>query len=356
MSDTGAIVDTIERMFPEPLPAERSRVAWETLCEGGFAWVGVDESSGGSGGELADATAIITALAARGVSVPIAESTLLAGWLLGAAGLPVEARTATTSALRPDDHLVLSRSGTGWTLSGRLTRVPWLSWADDLVVPVDLDGALHVVRVPVVDLSPVPGSNLAGEPRESVEIAVLALPSDAVAPAPAEVSIEALRTRGALARAAAISGALATTLEMTVRYTTERVQFGRPISRFQAVQHHLVRLAGEAAQAQAATALAIAAHGTPRFDDAVAIAKLIASEAVGPAAAAAHQTHGAIGVTREYDLQVHTRAMWSWRHEYGSGRQWARAVGATVVERGADALWDMVTDTLAESGVGVGQS
>ena len=69
----------------------------------------------------------------------------------------------------------------------------------------------------------------------------------ALGPAAAGVDPEALRYRGALTRVALMAGALERMSEMTVAYTGERRQFGRPVSRFQAVQQHLVTGAQQSA-------------------------------------------------------------------------------------------------------------
>ena len=54
--------------------------------------------------------------------------------------------------------------------------------------------------------------------------------------------------------------------DLTVAHTGERVQFGRRLSKFQAVQHSLAAMAGEIERARAATALAVAAAADYGFD------------------------------------------------------------------------------------------
>jgi acyl-CoA dehydrogenase len=95
-----------------------------------------------------------------------------------------------------------------------------------------------------------------------------------------------------------MAGALETALELSVRYATERVQFGRKISQFQAIQHELARFAGEVA---AAVAAALSAAGALERGEnallAVASAKIRSAHAAHEGALIAHQVHGAIGVT-----------------------------------------------------------
>ena len=150
-------------------------------------------------------------------------------------------------------------------------------------------------------------------------------------------------------RAEQMAGALEGCLEQSLRYAADRRQFGRPIAKFQAVQHNLAVLAGEVAAATTsadAAASAIARHG---IDDdrslvAVATAKIRGGQAAGAGAAIAHQVHGAMGFTREYSLQHRTRRLWSWRDEFDPETVWAIELGRLIAQRGGDALWATVTE------------
>jgi len=146
-----------------------------------------------------------------------------------------------------------------------------------------------------------------------------------------------------MARAAQMAGALEACLLQSVRYATERKQFGRPIGSFQAIQQNLAVLAGHVAAAgiAAESAFRAAERGDARFE--VAVAKVRAGEAAGIGAGIAHQTHGAIGFTYEHSLHFATRRLWSWRAEFGSESAWARELGRAVAARGADALWSDLT-------------
>ena len=152
---------------------------------------------------------------------------------------------------------------------------------------------------------------------------------------------------GAAVRAVQKTGALETVLELSVRHAVERVAFGRPIARFQAVQHNLARLAGEVAAALAASGSAAETlHSAAGFDQSVlleiAAAKIRTGEAVTESAAIAHQVHGAIGWTAEHILQRFTRRMWGWRDDFGAESHWAAMLGDLAAEAGADALWPML--------------
>jgi acyl-CoA dehydrogenase len=175
-------------------------------------------------------------------------------------------------------------------------------------------------------------ANLAGEPRDTL-VVERAKPED-VRPAACD-----LCERGALTRAALIAGALAAMARLTVAYAGERRQFGRPIAAFQAVQAHLVAIAQEACLAGAAVEGAARLPGS--FE--IAAAKTVTSAAAVGATRAAHQVHGAMGMTQEYRLHHFSRRLWAWRSEYGDERYWADRLGRAVAAAGADNLYPAIT-------------
>jgi acyl-CoA dehydrogenase len=351
--DAELLTEVATDLFGDLCPPETVRAAeetgwagelWNALAAAGFPLVSVPEEAGGSGGSVADACAVLQVAGRFAAPVPLAETGLLAGWALAAAGLTLPAGPATVAVGRPDDTVALTGGPGGWRVAGRLHRVPWAGEAERVVVLARRGSERFVLSVPAPGVTP--GRNLAGEPRGTVALDDLALDDDAVAPAPAHVTDEAVALRGALARAALIAGALARVSELTVRYTHEREQFGRPVARFQAVQHHLVRIAEEAqAAGMAATVAARTADPDPQFFD-VAAAKVVAGEAATAVAKAAHQAHGAIGMTKEYELGQLTRRLWAWRDEFGGERHWSTRLGLHVAGLGADGLWPRLTTGL----------
>lgn len=316
---------------------------WSALAESGFSSVSLPEAAGGSGGDVADACALLKIAGRFAAPVPLAEGGMLGGWALTSAGLPLPRGPLSVAVARPGDVLELSGGPGSWRLSGRVQRVPWGGRAERVALLAERDGERYVVAAPVAAAAVIPGRNLAAEPRDTLTWERLALPDDAVAAAPPGVDPQALRLRGALGRAALISGALARVSELTVRYTGERQQFGRPVARFQAVQAHLVTIAEEAELAGLATEVAaLNARPEPAFFD-VASAKAAASEAATVVARAAHQAHGAIGMTKEYELGQLSRRLWSWRDEFGNERYWSRELGHRLAAAGADQLWRRIS-------------
>jgi len=312
---------------------------WDPFAAAGFAWIGVGEDAGGSGGTVADAMAVLGLCGRFAAPIPAAESGVLGGWLLASAGL--ELPDGAVTVVPDPSGLVVD----GGSLSGRATRVPWGRRADRVVALVGSGPETFVVSVDPAAASVEPDSNLAGEPRDSITFD--ATPAQ-VAPAPPGVDHGSLLQRGALARAVMMAGAMQAMSELTVTYTGERQQFGRPVARFQAVQQHLVWGAQDAAVVTMAAdrATLVAAKGGDASWE-IGAAKLLADECARSATRAAHQAHGAMGMTQEYPLHHLSRRLWAWRHEWGDERHWSTWLGRTVAARGADLLFPTITDGLA---------
>jgi len=132
---------------------------------------------------------------------------------------------------------------------------------------------------------------------------------------------------------------------LSTRYANDRVQFGQPIAKFQAIQQQLALLAEQAAAALVAveSAVSAVAAGRPSAALAVAVAKIRTGEAAGKVAEIAHQVHGAIGFTHEHSLHRLTRRLWSWRDEFGTESRWSQELGREVMSAGANTLWPTIT-------------
>ena len=160
------LVETIDRLLAEVCPpdeVERAELAgwskptWEALVEAGFAWVGVPESAGGSGGTIYDTAALVHAVGRRATPVPLAETAMLGGFCLASVGLRV-----------PNGPLAVVDSPSAVNVADGRIRVDgtvcWARHADRIVlVADDLVCSLRRDQVSVT-----PGANLAGEARDHV--------------------------------------------------------------------------------------------------------------------------------------------------------------------------------------------
>jgi acyl-CoA dehydrogenase len=308
---------------------------WEALQQSGFSDVPASEELGGAGGSVADAVQLLRAAGAHAAPVPLAEGGLVGGWLLTSAGLALPEGVRTV--LPPAATLRLD----GDRLYGTATAVAWGHRAEHVIGLVD--GVVVLAPGPAAQSGgPVVsrGANLADEPRDTVTFD--GVPVTARADAPGGVTEQTLWERTALGRAALMAGAISAVAAMTLRYSREREQFGRPIAHFQAVQAHLVTIHQQAAVVASAIEGAVAAAELGRGSFEIACAKMLADRAAQLVTAAAHQTHGAIGMTKEYPLHYLTRRLWAWRDEAGAHHRWADRLGAALVACGPDALYPAI--------------
>jgi acyl-CoA dehydrogenase len=352
-SEQDLVIETVRDVLaghqPFALTADTAWDAglWAELAEAGLTGVGLPEEAGGSGGELADAVAVVRTLAAGAGAVPVAEQLLAAGPALLAADLDLpDPAEPLTLAIAGAVHAEPSDDGDGpgrWTLTGTATDVAWAGVARHVAVlaqpPEGIEGAV-LALVDAEGLATSDARNLAGEPRGSLVLGAAAASGALLTPERAGE----VRARYALARAVQLAAALEQVLAWTVQYAGERQQFGRPLGRFQAIQMELAEMAGEVT---AVTALVDAAvQALDRGDDVVlpaAAAKVRAGAAVEVVARLAHQVHGAIGFTQEYRLHHLTRRLWSWRDEAGSELAWSQVLGVGLLAQGGDGLWPALT-------------
>jgi acyl-CoA dehydrogenase len=344
------VAETAERIFADLADAQTinrdskggwKAPLWQALTEAGLPLSWVPEDCGGSGASLAEGFSVLSAAGRFAIAVPLAE-TMLAGWLLSQAGIASPEGAMTVAPTTPKDRIALGADG---TLSGRARSVPFAKDAGHIAVLAHGGSGLSIALVAAGDCRIEAGLNLASDGSDTVTF-TNARPV-AVKPAPKAFDQTALMLMGAVARSLQIAGALESMLDVSVRYSNERVAFEKKISKFQAVQHNLARLAGETAAAMtAASSAADTIANSREFDDAVFLeataAKIRCAEAAEKGAAIAHQVHGAIGFTIEHILHRFTLRALAWRDDFGSESYWAVELGKRVAARGADELWPLV--------------
>ncbi|WP_193046259.1 acyl-CoA dehydrogenase family protein [Mycolicibacterium baixiangningiae] len=306
------------------------RGLWDELEKLGFIGLCAPEAIGGSGGDLLDAATVLAELTT--VRIPFAEAAFIAAPALGQAGLdlPSGPFTAARSAVTID----------AGALSGQVERVAFARDCESLVLlATGAQPSLHLISLGANGVSVAPGENLAGEPRDLVTLQQVTPVASADV---TESEVAAWELRGALARAVSSAGAAASIVDQTAQYVSERVQFGRPLMKFQVVQHSVAKMAADATAMQtAATAATMAMlDGADSAEMLVAAAKAETAILSRPVTAAAHQAHGAIGFTQEHVLGALTTRLWAWREEYGNERYWHQRLGELA--SGQD-LWQLVT-------------
>jgi acyl-CoA dehydrogenase len=331
-----ALLERVEAgEFPEAL--------WTLASDAGFPMVLAAESAGGIGAGWNDAYPILRGLGRWQVPLPVSE-TMVAAMLLSMAGLEVPEGPIALIEAGLDNTVALAADG---TLSGRAPRVPWARHSRWATVSIDGAGlALVDLRDPAVSI--VARVDASRMPCDTVSFAGARTAARAASPLPSLRS--PAWTLGAVARSMMLVGALEAVLEQSVRYANDRVQFGKPIGRYQAIQQQLALLAGDVACARVAALVAgddapsVARRDAPSAAFSAAVAKVRCGEAATRAASIGHQVHGAIGFTYEHMLNFSTRRLWAWREQYGTDAWWAQRLGEAAIAGRADGFWPGLTD------------
>jgi len=195
-----------------------------------------------------------------------------------------------------DDVLVVARTGEGITLFVVDAEDPGVSCE-----PLETIGRDHQCRV-VLENVRVPKGNVLGGVDGGRDV------------------VDAIRAWGAAAKSIQMVGGAQRVLDMTLEYANQREQFGRPIGTFQAVQHHCANMAVDVIGARF-----IAYEAIWRLDEGldaareVSMAKAWASDAYRRVCTLGHQVHGAIGFTKEHDLQLYSRHAVASELAFGDG-------------------------------------
>jgi len=130
-----------------------------------------------------------------------------------------------------------------------------------------------------------------------------------------------------------MAGAMEALQATTIDYASTRKQFGREISKFQAIQHQIAVMAQEVMAARMAAQAAFVGAPLEVSPLRAAAAKARAGQAAQQVAAIAHAVHGAIGMTQEHHLHKLTGALHAWRLAHGGETYWARELGRWALGR-----------------------
>ncbi len=321
---------------------------WNTIVDAGMTKILCREEHGGIEAEWTDAFPLFFQTGLTQAPVPLSQA-VLGQYFASRGGLDLPPRSVFSLAVGPQaSALTTTRDSAGRpkTLSGSLKSMKWARHANWLMCELTDGIALVEPRSHHINISPA--VDAASMPADSVELD--RAPITHWIPNTFDGLGHPLRASYAAATAAQLTGALEYALQLSIQYAKDRVQFGKPIGKNQAIQHQLAVLAGEVACSYAATTTAMrdlpSIHKCEAFKSefSAAVAKIITSDAVKSGASIAHQVHGAIGFTYEYPLNFATRRMWAWRSEAGSSTEWARLLGKAFCTSGADEFWPHLTE------------
>jgi acyl-CoA dehydrogenase len=293
---------------------------WEVLQESGFPNALVPEAQGGAGLTLSDVFPLLALCGSFAVPAPLGH-TMLASAVLAQAGIE-----------RPEGSIAIGTI-TSQADGVRCASVAFGRVADWVLAAVD--GA--TLLLPVAQAQAGPGVFPLDASLQW---------SEAVVASARRVSGEHdLESLQACAAAAQLAGALVNVFERTLQYANERQQFGRPIGKFQAIQHQLSVMAEHVFAARMAAQIGCSCATATPDRLRVAVAKARTSEAATEVAALAHSIHGAIGFTAEFDLQLYTRRLHAWRQAAGSESYWHAVLGEALVDRREGLALELVRAT-----------
>jgi hypothetical protein len=292
-----------------------------------------------------DACATLRAAGYASAPIPLAD-TMLGRHVLELVGIDAP-EGALSFAVGEDMNA--TKSGDNWALNGTISAIPFASVTPHLVIAVPYAGTTLFALLPASEVQIKPNKSIAGEWLDEVSFDNVEVASDKAGTGD-EGLVQTYRELGALTRAALIAGAGQKTLEQSIQYSTERVQFGRPISAFQAVAFMISQMTEEVAASSAIVEAAAAGDNSNVARSAlIAAAKIRTGEAATSVARMSHQVFGAMGVTMEHSLHHSTRRLWTWREEFGGEQYWATTLGQ-IMSKGIQtegSLWQTMTELSA---------
>ena len=319
---------------------------WRQIVELGWTGLAFPEGYDGSGGSFLDLAVLLEEMGRALVPGPFFPTVVLGGLTILDAGSDSQKReflpgicggrlfmtlalTESSATYQPwGVHLDASKEPGGYIINGTKLFVPEAHLCDFLIVAArtsltgDPRGGITTFIVP----SESPGirstvlDTLASDKQCEVVFDQVKVPASGVL---GEVDqgwpiIESALHRAAAAKSIEMLGGAEAVLEMTVEYAKQRVQFGRPIGSFQAVQHHCANMATdvECSRFIAYQAAWRLSEGLPGATEA-SMAKAWVAEAYRRVCSLAHACHGAIGFTKEHNLQLYTRRARAQEVAYG---------------------------------------
>ncbi|MCZ7631400.1 MAG: acyl-CoA/acyl-ACP dehydrogenase [Microthrixaceae bacterium] len=294
-----------------------------------MGWVGMALPEGG--GDLIDLAVVFEELGRAVCPTPMFSTIALGALLLADVDrLPPGVHEGTTvigTALVdvPDDALVAEVSGTTARVSGTVPFAYDVEGADLLVLDAGGVVVLADAQSPSIQasrLASISNDRLFELRLDAVEGEVIGDSADVVGPSLA---------RATALRCVELVGVMDRALEMAAEYARTRVQFGKPLGSFQAVQHRLADMLLDLEAARLVAYRSVwALTGDPGAQREVSIAKAWISDACQRLAFGAQQVHGGVGVDLDYDLQLYFRRAKALELELGSAPQHRERVAATI--------------------------
>jgi alkylation response protein AidB-like acyl-CoA dehydrogenase len=349
-----ATTDSARPAPPSPTPPGYDLALWQWLGKIGVAGLGVPERYGGAGAGPVETHIVAEELGRNLTPSPLLGSAVLATQALLASGdqaacrrlLPAVADGSAIAALawtaaagRWDPGEVACHAAAaapGWVVHGEAHHV-----LDGDVAGILLVAARTPDGTGLFEVDPDQG----GVSREAVtamdttrRLAVVRLDGAAgrrIGASATQAALAQARDLACIALSAEQAGAASRALDLTVAYTKARVQFGRAIGGFQALQHRMADLhvLVESARSLSYAAAQAAADQAPDTGLRAAAAKVYCSETLQRVAAEMIQLHGAIGITWEHDAHRYLKRAHGAAQLFGRPAEHAARIAAALIDR-----------------------
>jgi alkylation response protein AidB-like acyl-CoA dehydrogenase len=304
-----------------------STALWSDLASLGWPALILPESGGG----IVELAILAEVMGRFAVSSPLIAVSLAAWSILWAGtqeqqerllpGIASGDQIAAVAVAEPGQHNEWAAPGLRgtwadgcWRLSGVKTLVPYAGSAGLLIASANLEGAGQCLLLldPALDTVAMRRhKSFGGEPLYEVRLdgAVVTADDFLGPPGSAPGLLSRILDHAAALHVCYAVGLAEAALELTVNYARSREQFGRPIGAFQAVANRCADMRSSISACKYLALKAAAKLGGDSLDGTldVSVAKAYANQHIRQVFVHAHQVHGAIGYSTEYDLQLYTR-------------------------------------------------
>jgi alkylation response protein AidB-like acyl-CoA dehydrogenase len=307
---------------------------WKKMVDSGWTALPFPDEYGGVGGEFLDLVVLIEEMGRACCPSPFISTVVLGGYILLELGSEKQKKEllpeiasgnsiCTFALLETSDSYDIDKVACSavfekdsYSIKGTKLFVPYAHVADHIFVVAKVKGAeddnkvgVFIVDTKTSGLKSTLLETIDGSKLFEVELDVK-VPADCLVGDLDQVNsgLASVLEKATIAKCAEMVGGAQRVLEMTVDYAKERKQFGRPIGSNQAIQHHCANMAidVEASKLNTYHAAWMLNGGLPASKH-VAVAKAWTSEAYRRVVVLGHQIHGAIGFTKEMDVELYVR-------------------------------------------------
>lgn len=330
--------------------------SWQKIAENGWLGLIFPEEYGGAGLEFLDLCILLEETGGAMLPGPFFSTVVLGGMAILDAGSDEQKRqylpgiaegqvTATLALTEPDVRwdaagvrTTAEPDGAGFVINGTKLFVQNAHVSDYLVVAArtgdaDEDVSLFILPANTPGVSQTLLKTIASDRQSEVTFEGVHVPGSALL---GELNggwptIAKVIQWGAVGKCAEMVGNGQKVLDMTVEFVKQRIQFGRPIGSFQAIQHHCANMATDVEGSRYVTSQAAwrLSEGLPAESE-VAMAKAWVSDAVRRVCATGHQCHGAIGFTKEHSMQLYSRRAKAAELAFGDSREHLERVAEAI--------------------------